>query len=470
MARLPIPGADNGTWGDVLNEYLEQSHKTDGTLKDDVVTADALAPNSVTSSAMATDAVDATNIADGSITEVLLHSDVQTKLNTSTPDWDDITNKPAVIAAGADQAAARTAIGFDDGLAMTTAHLPAVYLDPRDVADGPLTAMTKGQFDRSFGNNIMEISDGKIVHVQGAGGAGNNAGYLQALLSEPITRIGCMAYWPSGATGAVALVIPSARWDYPGLTDANVHFVIDGAGQITMGRFDVDTGTVIDYRQARVRGFTTGTSHRLETYFIPAENRVIVTVDGQRYLNFVDADYFTAITNYAVWELFESNNTIVPAQFLSVWADGTTDIIPPAASPELVSASPPALLDAIGATSDSSNATFTTSLIATYEDITIIPSVTFQYPESGKVLVRINIWAAVSGGSLLLRVNNTGGAMVAVAGFTGRINHEQVLTGTPGQNTGTVVNWQAYMTGGSTTFTKGGSAGQVTVSVIPVRF
>lgn len=33
MSRLPIPGADDGTWGDILNDYLDQSHSADGTLK-----------------------------------------------------------------------------------------------------------------------------------------------------------------------------------------------------------------------------------------------------------------------------------------------------------------------------------------------------------------------------------------------------------------------------------------------------
>lgn len=33
MARLPTPGGDNGTWGDILNEYLSVSHEGDGTLK-----------------------------------------------------------------------------------------------------------------------------------------------------------------------------------------------------------------------------------------------------------------------------------------------------------------------------------------------------------------------------------------------------------------------------------------------------
>lgn len=32
MARLPTPGSDDGTWGDILNDYLSQSHNPDGTL------------------------------------------------------------------------------------------------------------------------------------------------------------------------------------------------------------------------------------------------------------------------------------------------------------------------------------------------------------------------------------------------------------------------------------------------------
>lgn len=32
-ARLPIPGQDDGTWGNVLNTFLEVSHNTDGTLQ-----------------------------------------------------------------------------------------------------------------------------------------------------------------------------------------------------------------------------------------------------------------------------------------------------------------------------------------------------------------------------------------------------------------------------------------------------
>lgn len=33
MPRLPNPGSDSGTWGNILNEFLEVSHNSDGTLK-----------------------------------------------------------------------------------------------------------------------------------------------------------------------------------------------------------------------------------------------------------------------------------------------------------------------------------------------------------------------------------------------------------------------------------------------------
>lgn len=33
MARLPVPGADAGQWGDLLNEFLRVAHQEDGTLK-----------------------------------------------------------------------------------------------------------------------------------------------------------------------------------------------------------------------------------------------------------------------------------------------------------------------------------------------------------------------------------------------------------------------------------------------------
>ncbi len=39
MARLPTPGGDDGSWGDILNDFLKVGHNTDGSLKDVVHTS-----------------------------------------------------------------------------------------------------------------------------------------------------------------------------------------------------------------------------------------------------------------------------------------------------------------------------------------------------------------------------------------------------------------------------------------------
>lgn len=42
MPRLPIPGSDEGNWGQILNDYLSQTHSSDGQLKPGVITSSNL--------------------------------------------------------------------------------------------------------------------------------------------------------------------------------------------------------------------------------------------------------------------------------------------------------------------------------------------------------------------------------------------------------------------------------------------
>lgn len=44
MARLPVPGSDDGTWGDILNDFLSQSHHPDGTLQDTAIPDGSVTP------------------------------------------------------------------------------------------------------------------------------------------------------------------------------------------------------------------------------------------------------------------------------------------------------------------------------------------------------------------------------------------------------------------------------------------
>lgn len=43
MARLPHPGSDSGTWGDLLNAFLSEAHDSDGALKNGSITSVKLA-------------------------------------------------------------------------------------------------------------------------------------------------------------------------------------------------------------------------------------------------------------------------------------------------------------------------------------------------------------------------------------------------------------------------------------------
>ncbi len=70
--RLPTPGSDNGTWGDILNDFLSQSHNADGTLQSSII-----ADTNIASSA--------------AISKTKLASSVQTSLTAA----DNAAPKPA---------------------------------------------------------------------------------------------------------------------------------------------------------------------------------------------------------------------------------------------------------------------------------------------------------------------------------------------------------------------------------------
>lgn len=81
MSRLPIPGQDSGTWGDILNDYLLQAHSSDGTLKPSSVTASHLAPGSVKSTAIQDGSITTAKLANTAITITKLDSSIQTSLS-----------------------------------------------------------------------------------------------------------------------------------------------------------------------------------------------------------------------------------------------------------------------------------------------------------------------------------------------------------------------------------------------------
>lgn len=88
MARLPVPGSDHGSWGQILNDFLLVAHNPDGTSKLAEIVADKYMKPP------------------GGIPETDLSGTLQSKINNKADtgdlaavafsgDYDDLTNKPA---------------------------------------------------------------------------------------------------------------------------------------------------------------------------------------------------------------------------------------------------------------------------------------------------------------------------------------------------------------------------------------
>jgi hypothetical protein len=106
MSRLPTPGADKDTWGEILNDYLSQAHKADGTLKDNSVKATTISDNVITNNHISSAAA----ISQSKI--VSLTTDLATKLTT--------TNNLSELS---DKAASRTNLGLGDSSVMSPGQL-----------------------------------------------------------------------------------------------------------------------------------------------------------------------------------------------------------------------------------------------------------------------------------------------------------------------------------------------------------
>lgn len=137
MARLPQPGSDNGNWGNILNDFLAQSHNTDGSLKNDVVS------------------------------ETKLDGGVRTKLNQVAPTWSSLSGKPPVIAHGATNLGARQSIGAAAETTVTDIIEAIEYAAAP--SGGNDTAALQALIDAraSAGGGKVKLRSGKVYVVAG---------------------------------------------------------------------------------------------------------------------------------------------------------------------------------------------------------------------------------------------------------------------------------------------------------------
>lgn len=155
MPRLPIPGSDEGTWGDILNDYLRAAHNTDGSLKNNTVSA--------------------AKIQDASITETKLDTALAAKVNSVAGDptlGGDLsgTASNAQIVAGA----------------VDTTELAAGAVTDAKVASGiaqskitNLTSDLAGKASTTHTHAGADITSGTVGTARLGSGTANSTTYLR---------------------------------------------------------------------------------------------------------------------------------------------------------------------------------------------------------------------------------------------------------------------------------------------------
>lgn len=102
MARLPIPGGDEGNWGTILNEYLSVSLDSDGTVKDASLDSAGVVLNSDTATTDMQFVVDEDDLSSDSDTTVPTQQSVKAYVDTANAllipkDFTGFSAAPSVV-------------------------------------------------------------------------------------------------------------------------------------------------------------------------------------------------------------------------------------------------------------------------------------------------------------------------------------------------------------------------------------
>jgi lysophospholipase L1-like esterase len=198
MVRLPIPGSDSGTWGDLLNDFLDISHNTDGSLKPSAVATSGAADDSTVVHTTGSETI-------GGIKTFTSSPAVPTPTNAS-----DATTKAYVdglVLAGAPDASPTTKglmqLAGDLGGTSTAATAPII-------SNGAITnAKVSGSAAIAQSKLSLAITDAEV-----ASGAGS--GMSTASTAQIPEYVGNLFGWGNvwnlgiGGTGYVAKNAPSS--------------------------------------------------------------------------------------------------------------------------------------------------------------------------------------------------------------------------------------------------------------------
>ena len=248
MARLPVPGSDNGTWGDLLNDFLAVSHDTAGALK----------PNAVSSSNLQDNSVSGTKLQDSSVTSTKLdagsgsNGQVLTKNNAASGgfEWaagggaaDATTTTKGIVQLAGDLSGTATSPTVP-GLASKANTSTTISAGTGLTGGGDLS--TNRTISANFGTTAGTIAQGNDSRITGAeqtankGAAGGYAS-LDGSTKVPIAQV------PTGTTGSTVALGNHTHT----LTFSLTSFFKTGALTVTTGsqRLPIDgTYTIVGTR------------------------------------------------------------------------------------------------------------------------------------------------------------------------------------------------------------------------------